>query len=457
MVIMSAFQAEDGGSIPLTRSKIIMKRIQVKDLKSHIGKEILLQGFIQVIRDQKKIQFIVFRDVTGTCQLVSFNNEENAKIIRELPLESVIKVKGLVKEEKQAPGGFEVEIKELVVLSKAEPELPIPVVEKGEGGTELDKRLDWRWLDLRKEKNILAYKIWTALEHGFRDYWEKENYIQIHSPKFMDAPSESGAEVFKVDYFDDHAYLAQSPQFYKQMAMAAGFEKAFEVGPVFRAEPSFTSRHATEFTGYDFEISYVESEEDVMQEAEKLISHALSYVEKNYGSEIEKVYGEKLIIPKIPFPRVTMKEAKELLKPFKIESDKEGDLNQTEEIKLSEIIKEKYNHDFVFVTDYPVAFRPFYHMKKDNDTTRSTDLLYKGVEIMTAAQREHRHETLVAQAKDKGLKPESIRNYLNFFKYGCPPHGGAGIGPERILMKICGFSNIREAQFIYRGVKRLTP
>jgi len=432
-------------------------RTYVKDLKEHIGKEIDLKGFVQVVRDQKKIQFIVFRDVTGTCQLVNFNNEENAKIIRDLPLESVIEIKGLAKEEKQAPGGFEVEIKELKVLSKAYPELPIPVVEKGEGETEIDKRLDWRWLDLRKEKNLLAFKIWTALEHGFRDYWEKENYIQIHSPKFMDAPSESGAEVFKVDYFDDHAYLAQSPQFYKQMAMASGFEKVFEIGPVFRAEPSFTARHATEFISYDFEVSFIESEEDVIKEAEKLISYAFSYVDKKYGDEIERVYGKKLIVPKTPFPRVSMKEAKELLKSLKIESDKEGDLNQTEEIKLSEIIKEKYNHEFVFVTDYPVEVRPFYHMRKDKEITKSTDLLFNGVEIMTAAQREHRYDTLLSQAKEKGLKPESIKNYLNFFKYGCPSHGGAGIGPERILMKICGFSNIREAQYIYRGVKRLTP
>lgn len=456
---MSAFQAEDEGSIPFTRSKIIMKHTQVKDLKEKIGKEVTLRGFVQVIRDQKKIQFIVFRDVTGTTQLVVFNNKELAKIISELSLESVIEVTGKVKKEKQAPGGFEIEVKGLEVLSKSDPELPIPVVEKGEGETEIDKRLDWRWIDLRKEKNTLACKIFTALEGGFRDYWIKNDYIQIHSPKFMDAPSESGAEVFKVNYFDDKAYLAQSPQFYKQMAMASGLEKVFEIGEVFRAEPSFTARHATEFVGYDFEISYIDSEEDVMAESEKVIINALKTVKDKYGNDIKQVYGKELVVPKAPFPRVTMEEAKKLLKPFKIESEKTGDLNQTEEKKLSEIIKKKYGHEWVFVTDYPVSDRPFYHMRKEDDKniTKSADLLWNGTEIITAAQREHRHDILVAQAKDKGLDPKSIKNYLNFFKYGCPPHGGAGMGAERMLMKICGFSNIREAQFIYRGVKRLTP
>lgn len=434
-----------------------MQKIQVKDLKEHIGKEVTLKGFAQIIRDQKKIQFIVFRDITGTCQLVVFNNEEIAKIVSQLSQESVIQVEGKVKEEKQAPQGVEIEVKTIEVLSKSDPELPIPVVEKGEGETEIDKRLDWRWIDLRKEKNALAYKILTILEDGFRDYWIKNDYIQIHSPKFMDAPSESGAEVFKVDYFEDKAYLAQSPQFYKQMAMASGFEKVFEIGSVFRAEPSFTSRHATEFVGYDFEMSYIDSEEDVMGEAEGAIINALKAVKDKYGDEIKRVYKKDLVVPKSPFPRVTMKEAKELLKPYKIESDKEDDLNQTEEMKLSEIIKEKHGHEWVFITDYPVSARPFYHMRKSDNVTKSTDLLWNGLEMMTAAQREHRPDILERQAKEKGMEPDAIRNYLNFFKYGCPPHGGGGMGPERFLMKICGFSNIREAQFIYRGVKRLTP
>lgn len=434
-----------------------MVRIQIKDLESNIGKDVNLYGWVQVIRDQKKIQFIVLRDITGIVQLVVFNNGKAAKVIQDLPLESIVEITGKAKKEKQAPGGLEVEVKEIKVLSKAESKLPIPVVEKGNAETEIDKRLDWRWIDLRKEKNALAYKIFTQLEAGFREYWIKNGYIQIHSPKFMDAPSESGAEVFKVEYFDQHAYLAQSPQFYKQMAMAAGFEKVFEIGEVFRAEPSFTSRHATEFVGYDFEISFIESEEDVMREFENVITYALEGVKKAFGSEIKHVYGSELVVPKVPFPRITMHEAKELLKPFKIKTEKSDDLNQTEEIKLSEVIKEKYGHEWVYVTDYPVSVRPFYHMRKSDTVTRSTDLFWNGIEILTAAQREHRHDILVKQAKEKGLKPESIKNYLNFFKYGCPPHGGAGIGPERILMKICKFSNIREAQFIYRGVKRLTP
>ena len=263
----------------------------------------------------------------------------------------------------------------------------------------------------------------------------------------------------EVKYFERKAYLAQSPQFYKQMGMAAGFEKVFEVGPVFRANPSFTSRHDTEFTGYDVEISFVESHQDPMHEEEKAIRHALEKVKEGYGEEILKHYGRELVVPSLPFPQLTMKEAKEILGRLGVPSEKDGDLSPEEERKLSEYIKEKEGHEFVFVTEYPAEVRPFYHMRLESDPalTKSFDLLWDGLEITTGAQREHRYDVLIKQAKERGVKLGPIQFYLNFFKYGCPPHGGFGLGPSRMLMKVFNAANVREVTYLYRGIKRLEP
>ena len=275
----------------------------------------------------------------------------------------------------------------------------------------------------------------------------------------MSTPSESGAELFEVKYFNRKAYLAQSPQFYKQMGMAAGFERVFEVGPIFRANPSFTSRHDTEFTGYDAEISFIESHQEVIQEEERVIQYTLKQIKEKFGKEISTLYGRNLIIPIIPFPQVTIAQAKKILMELGIPSEKDGDLSPEEERNLSEYIKEKEGHEFVFVTEYPIEVRPFYHMRlKDNPKlTKSFDLLWNGLEITTGAQREHRYDILLSQVKEKRLKLEPIQFYLNFFKYGCPPHGGFGLGPSRMLMKVFNVSNVREVTYLYRGIKRLKP
>jgi aspartyl-tRNA synthetase len=276
----------------------------------------------------------------------------------------------------------------------------------------------------------------------------------------MSIPSEGAAELFEVKYFDDKtAYLAQSPQLYKQMAMASGFERIFEVGPVFRANPSFTSRHDTEFTGYDMELSFIDSHQDVISEEEKLIVAMLNSVKNKYGEKIKEVFGREIVIPALPFPQIKLKDVKKMLAPFKIKSDKEDDLNPEEERKLSELIMEEFGHEFVFVTEYPASARPFYHMRLESDLslTKSFDLLWNGIEITTGAQREHRYDILISQAREKGLSLEPLSTYFNFFKYGCPPHGGLGFGPSRFLMKMLGLSNVREVTYLYRGPKRLDP
>ena len=437
-----------------------IKRILINQIKKKIGQKVKIAGFVKTIRDHGGIKFLIVRDISGIIQVVvNKSNIETAKTAELLNLESVVEILGVVEEEKQAPNGFEIQAEEIKILSLSAPELPIPVVEKGQEETEQHIRLDWRWLDLRKPKKALIFKVWTVMEQAFREYLLSNGFIQIHSPKLMNVPSESGAELFEVKYFDRTAYLAQSPQFYKQMAMAAGFEKVFEIGPVFRANPSFTSRHDTEFTSYDVEISFIESYKDIISLEERLIQYMLTKVKEKLGDLILNFYDREIIIPSIPFPKVTMKEAKKILSKLGVPSEKEGDLTPEEERKLCEYIKEKTNHEFVFATEWPADVRPFYHMRleKDPSLTKSFDLLWNGLEITTGAQREHRYDILKKQAEEKNISLDSIKFYLNFFKYGCPPHGGFGLGPTRMLIKIFNVSNVREVTYLYRGVNRLEP
>ncbi|GIW69463.1 MAG: aspartate--tRNA(Asn) ligase [Patescibacteria group bacterium] len=430
-----------------------MERTLLKDLGKKIGEDVKIFGFIHAIRDQGGIKFLQLRDFSGIVQIVVLKSEKEVfDAVKDLSLESVLEIHGRVKEEKQAPGGFEVQAMEMKILSLAEPELPIPIVEeKGAEETELTKRLDWRWLDLRKVSKKHIFPVWTALEEGFRKYFLSNGFVQIYTPSLMNTASETGADVFEVKYFERKAYLAQSPQFYKQMAMSAGMERVFMVGPVFRAEPSFTTRHLTEFTGWDFEVSYINDHFDVMSMEEDMIISGFREVRERTGIELE--------IPSKPFPKIGLRDAKKILAEKGVKSEKPFDLSPEEERTLSEIFKEKEGSDFVFLTDYPVEVRPFYHMRyeDDPDTTKSFDLLYKGVEITTGAQREHRPEILKKQAIEKRMDLKTLEGYINFFRYGCPPHGGAGIGPGRIIMRMLDLPTVKEATFLPRDVKRLTP
>ncbi len=434
-----------------------MERTKIDQLRNKIESKVLIKGFVHDIRDQSKIKFVLIRDSSGIIQTVTTSDKNKIfEKIAKIPQESVVSIEGIVKKNEQAPNGYEIHVDNYEVLSEADKNLPIPVTGKGSEDVALPKRLDYRWLDLRKPKNLLIFKIWTFMEKAMREWWDKNEFIQIYSPKFMGAPSESGAELFSVNYFGKKAYLAQSPQFYKQMAMASGFEKIFEIGPVFRANPSHTVRHDTEFTMIDMEISYIDSHEDVMKAEERWIQFFIRKIKEEYGSEIKKVFGVEVVVPEIPFPRLTMEEVQKLIRKKGYNGPKDN-LDAEGEKLIHEIVKEKFNHEFVFVIDYPWSARPFYHMKKDKNLTKSFDLIWKGTEVTTGAQREHRHDILKSQASDKKINLELIKDYLNFFKYGCPPHGGFAVSPTRFLMLLLGVKNVREVTFLPRDTERLNP
>jgi aspartyl-tRNA synthetase len=435
-----------------------MTRTLISELPSHVGEQVTIRGWVQVVRDQKRMQFLVIRDESGSAQVVLGKKDPPTELneaISGLAAESAVTVTGtVVADERVKLGGLELQLDGLTVDAPAEPELPIAA------DSALDKRIDWRYLDLRRPDRKLIFEVQSTVEHAMREFWRKEGFIEIHTPKLMGSASESGAELFKVEYFERMAYLAQSPQFYKQMAMAAGFGKVFEIGPVFRANPSFTSRHDTEFTSVDVELSWIDSHEDVMAFEESWLAHVLAAVKEAHGEAIEATFETELIVPSVPFPRVTLEEAKELLRGAGHEAPGPGhDLDPPSERALSALIKEKHGHEFTFVTDYPTSVRPFYHMRyKDRPTvTKSFDLLWKGIELTTGAQREHRYEQLLEQAKDKGVETGPIQYYLDFFRFGAPPHGGFGFGLTRLLMQLLGQENVREVTFLYRGPNRLEP
>lgn len=432
-------------------------RIPLNELGNYIGKEVNVSGYVNSVRDQKRMQFIILRDRTGMAQVTNEKRgDELERVISSLTPDSTVDAYGqVVKDERVKLNQLELRLYDMDATSQASTPLPIA----GESSSE--NRLDWRYIDLRQPKNRLIFEIQTTVEHSMRTYWLNHGFIEIHSPKLLEGATESGAELFQLDYFGKKASLAQSPQFYKQMAMAAGLERVFEIGPVFRANPSFTSRHDTEFTSVDMEMSWIDSHEDIMEFEEHWIQYVLGIVEVKHGKDIKDYFGATLKIPKTPFPRVSMNEAYRILEKtgYEIPRAGKGDLDPEGERRLSKYVQDNFGHEFVFVTDYPIGVRPFYHMRyKDNpDTTKSFDLIWKGVEVTTGAQREHKYDILLNQAIEKEIDPNAISQYLNFFKYGCPPHGGFGFGLTRMLMMMLDVPNVREVTFLYRGPNRLTP
>ena len=436
-----------------------MSRVLVAELRQHVGYTVSVCGWANTLRLQRRMQFLVVRDHTGMVQVTHRRAGAGDVVeaaLESLTTESAVRITGRVVDNPIVKlGGLEVVPEQVEVLSRAESPLPI------DEHTSLDHRLDWRFLDVRlRPQAQLLFEVQTTFEQGLREYAYGEGCTEMHTPKLMGTASESGAEVFEVGYFGRSAYLAQSPQFYKQMAIAAGINRVFEIGPVFRAEPSFTSRHATEFTSVDVELAWITDVEDVMRFEERMLAHGLAKVADQHGEAIRTVFGVEVQVPKVPFPRVAMAEAQEILRGtgWAPEAAK-GDLDPEGERRIAAHIRETTGHEFVFITHYPTSVRPFYHMRPADqpDVTLSFDLLWKGLEITTGAQREHRYEVLVKQATEKGMSTDALQDYPNAFRYGCPPHGGLGMGLGRVLMVMLGLDSIREATFLFRGPNRLSP
>ena len=421
-------------------------KIKTSEITSYIGQTITMHLTLEALRDQKHLQFIIGSDLSGKLQLVVQKSkvEQHAEI-SELLEGSTFSVTGLIVEAKQSKTfGVEMQVDSIVIHSKA---LPRPIM----ADSSIDLRLDYRVVDLKHPKRQLMLQLRSAFEAGCREYLLQKEFTEIHTPKLMSQASESGSQVFEVKYFDKKAYLSQSPQFFKQMAISAGLEAIFEIGPVFRAEESHSTRHMTEFTGFDVEFAWCFETADVMKLEEDILTYAFSKLEP-FKEKVMELYGLELMTkPTVQY--LTLAEAKEIL---------------ADELKLSvgqdlpdegeRLLYEKLGKDLIFISDYPIGKRPFYHMREaEKGTTKSFDLIFKGIEITTGAIREHRIDILEQQAIEKGIQPESIHHYLDSFKYGCPPHGGFGLGIERVITKLLGLGSVKEVSFVPRDPDRLTP
>ena len=440
------------------------RRTLIKNLAAAIDGPVSVSGWVETVRDQKRVQFVVLRDESGAVQLVhprafaedgSGLEDPLAGSVSSLTQGSFLTATGeLTHDERVKLGGVEIRLDGLDIASASIAETPIAA------DSNIDKRMDWRFLDLRRPEQNLIFRVQTTFEHALRTYWVDNDFIELHSPKLMASASESKAELFEVKHFQGKAFLAQSPQFFKQMAQPAGFGKVFEVGPAFRADPSFTSRHATEFTSVDAEISWIESHEDVMTLHENLLVAGLTAVKAKHGDDIKAMFDIEVTVPSTPFPRIPLAEAKRIVAERGYEVPRaDDDMDPEGERQISTYVAETLAHEFVFLTDYASSIRPFYHMRYDDDPsiTKSYDLIFNGVEISTGAQREHRIEVLEQQARAKGLNPEDLGFYLDFFRYGVPPHGGFGMGLGRVLMLLLHQANLREVTYLFRGPTRLQP
>ncbi len=413
------------------------------------------QGWIENLRDKKNMQFIVIRDLSGKVQVTVIKAEkpEIAEIFSKATLESTVKIKGeAVANEFVKLGGIEIIPEEVELTSHAE---ALPIAED----SSIDQRLDYRWVDLRSPSKTLIFQVETTLNQAMRQYAIDHGCIEIHTPTLIGTSSEGGADVFEVKYFDKKAYLIQSPQFYKQMAMCAGFEKVLINTPIFRAEKSHTKQHATEFSGFDIEMSYVNGVEDVMQFEENLLAYAINEVAKKHGEKVKELLNVDIVVPTVPFPRITMKEAYQILRSLNIDIKDGDDFSKEQEVALCDYMEKKNGHQFFFVKEYPTKVRAFYTMAKEDEPeySKSYDLYFKDVEITSGAQREHRPDVLKKQIEERGIDTAPMTDYINFFKNGCPPHGGFGLGLDRLLMLLLDLPSLKEAMYIFRGPDRLNP
>ncbi|MBT9138342.1 MAG: Aspartate--tRNA(Asp/Asn) ligase [Syntrophomonadaceae bacterium] len=434
----------------------MIKRILAIEVKEYIGKEVLLQGWVHRIRQLGQVSFIILRDRSGIVQTVA---EEGVVAFPGLSNESIVIIRGKVSADARAPGGVEVRVRDIDILSQALDTPPIEINKKIDLlKTNLDTLLTFRAVCLRNPDILSIFKVQAELIRAFRQFLIQENFTEIHTPKIVATGTEGGAELFSVRYFEQNVYLAQSPQFYKQIMVGSGLERVFEVGHAYRAEDHNTTRHLNEYVSLDLEMGFIENEQDVIELQKKLIQFMFTEVSSNCAAEL-KLY--KVKTPQFKdIPQLTLIEAKEILRSKCNKDLKEApDLDPEGERLLCQYIKKNTGEGLVYITSYPISKRPFYTMpREDNpEVSRSFDLLYDGEEITTGGQRIHNYGQLIKKMKEAGLNEKDFDFYLQAFKYGMPPHGGLAIGTERITKQLLGLGNIREASLFPRDRTRVAP
>ena len=417
------------------------------ELPDLVGQDVTLQGWVHNRRDLGGVQFLLLRDRTGVVQCVF----EGARI----PLgESSVRVSGRVVESKKAPGGLEIQADALEEISAALEPAPIEIP-KEDWAANPDTLLEYRHVSLRGLKARATMKVQAELVKAFRDYLNEQNFTEIFSPKIVAAGAEGGANLFEVDYYGKRAYLAQSPQLYKQIMMGV-FERVFETAPVYRAELSHTSRHLSEYLSLDVEMGFIEDDGEVMDVQEALVKSMMAHVVERCGPQMELLGTEAPLING-SFPRIPLLEARDLVQDRYGYQTGGKDLDPEAERLIGRWAKEEHGSDFVFVTHYPQAARPFYTYPTPDGLTRGLDLIFRGVEISSGGQRIHEYDVLVEELKKRRMDPDKFRGYLEVFKYGMPPHGGFAIGAERITALLLGIHNVRFARAFPRDGSRLQP
>lgn len=420
-----------------------------------VGKEIVMNGAVHNLRDMSEFVFVILRTYEGLVQCVY---EKTSKEYQPLHEGMTIQVTGVVHQEERAPGGYEIAIRTVEILSAPVEGTMMPVpISKWKLSTSLEAKLEYRPISLRNIRERAIFKLQEGLARGFRDFLFSQHFTEVRTPKIVAGNAEGGANVFKLEYFGKRAFLAQSPQFYKQ-TMVGVYDRVFEVAPVFRAEKHNTTRHLNEYTSMDFEMGYIDSFYDIMETEQECLKYTFELLKKEYGKELQILNVTVPDVSKIPAVRFDV--AKELVAAkYERKIKNPYDLEPEEEQLIGRYFKEEYGSDFVFVTHYPSKKRPFYAMDDPDNTkfTLSFDLLFKGMEITTGGQRIHDYEKLVAKMEKRGMEIEDFKNYLMIFQHGMPPHGGAGIGLERLTMKLMDETNVRETAMFPRDVTRLEP
>jgi nondiscriminating aspartyl-tRNA synthetase len=432
-----------------------------KEIDSSLyGKQVTIGGWVQDLRNLGGISFLQLRDRYGIIQITTLKkrNKELFDLAASIPRESVVLVTGTVKESKEARAGYEILPDSIQILSKAEAPLPLGVIDKV--GADLDTRLNNRFMDLRKDDVRAIFQVRAKTVEGIRRYLVSEGFVEVSTPKIVAAGAEGGSTLFPIKYFDRNAYLAQSPQLYKQNLMATGLDRIFEIAPAYRAEASDTIRHIAEFISLDVELAFINSSEDVMAVVEGIVANSLEHVREHAKAELERL-GVKIEKPATPFPRVRYKDAVEMVKGEGLKIEHGDDLGTEGEKALGEVMMREKKCDLYFITEFPTSLKrgTFYAKRFDDDpeTTGYFDLDYKGQEIVSGGQREHRYEVLTEQMRENNLNLESFDFYLKAFRFGMPPHGGFGFGIERYVQKMLDLPNIREAVLYPRDRARLIP